>query len=120
LDAAGKRGWEGWGGGGCLGPLWMACAGGEEGGGDAAAGWRCAWRPPHPAGRGPGLTCVLSNAIEIVQPCFQSDSLHNMPNICRIGKNMQNNMQNHKTCRICRQYAGDTLKYAEYAIKHIQ
>jgi hypothetical protein len=64
------------------------------GGGGAAAGRRGALRPPHRAGHGPGLTWVLSNAIEIVQPGFQSDSLHNMPNICRIGKNMQNMSQN--------------------------
>ena len=78
VDAAGRRGREGGGGGGGLGPRWQAGAGGEEGGGGAAAGRCGARRLPHPAGRGPGLTCALSNAIEIVQPCFQSDSLHNM------------------------------------------
>jgi hypothetical protein len=109
------------GGGGGLGLLWLAGAGGEEGGGGAAAGRRGARRPPHPSGSGPGLTCTLSNAIEIVQPCSQSDSLHNMQNTCRIGKNMQNNMRNmsqnmQNMQTICSRY----IEYAEYTIKYVQ
>ncbi len=88
--------------GGDLGALWLAGAGGEEGGGGAlllACAVRCV-RPTLLAVANTGITCALSNAIEIMQPGLKSDSLHNMPNICRIGKNMQ--------------YAEDVTKYAEY------
>ncbi len=94
------------------GPPRRAGRGGREGGDHGCRGRRCAWPAARPsispaAGRGTGLTCSLSSAIESVHPGFLSDSLHNM-------QNMQ------QTCRICGKYAAYTLKYAEYAIKYVQ
>ena len=72
-------------------PQPFAAAGGQgrEGGGDrggGGGGMRYGWPAARPgirpaAGRGPGLACWLSIAIESVQPGFRSDSLHNMQNM---------------------------------------
>ncbi len=67
-----------------------AGGGGEDRwGGSGGGGMRYGWPAARPgirpaAGRGPGLACSLSIAIESVQPGFRSDSLNNMQNMLRI------------------------------------
>ncbi len=91
-------------GGGAV--LLLACGGWE--GATAAAGRRCALRPPRPAplevARASPVPNAFSNAIKSVQSCFQSDSLHNMQNRPKYAK----------------QYAEYVTKYAEYAKQYAE
>ena len=92
--------------------------GGDRGGGGGGGGMRYGWPAARPgirpaAGLGPGLACSLSIAIESVQPCSRSDSLHNMQNmhtICRIY---------HEICGICNKICTVTCRICNTICKII-